>query len=101
MGGLGDGCPGDAGGHVVADELVEECADKPTGDRADDVDGNELVEVGRSADQATEQLGTDLARRVERGAGDRADEDDDPVDDEPDDDPGEATGCPVWGRQAP
>ena len=35
-------------------------------------------------------LRADLASRVQGSAGDRADEDDDPVDDEADDDPGES-----------
>src|SRR5712675_1081121 len=74
----------------MADKLVEERPNEATDDRADDVDRDQLIEVPLGADQAAEQLRADLAGRVERSAGDRADEDDDPVDDEADDDPGKA-----------
>src|SRR6185369_1534089 len=90
---LRGGDPGNGGGRVMTDELVQEGADETAADRAGDVDP-ELIEVGRRADDAAEDLRTDLAGRVQRGAGDRADEDDDPVDDEPDDDTGEAGGRP-------
>ena len=84
----------------VADELVEERADQATDDRADDVDGEQLVDGVVVAPIAwPSRLGADLAGRVQRRTGDRADQDDDPVDDEPDDDPGEpGRGPPVDGR---
>ena len=72
----------------MPDELVEEGAAEATDDRAGDVDP-ELLEWRLRADQGPEEIRADLAGRIEGGAGDRADEDDDPVDDEADDDPGE------------
>ena len=76
----------------VPDELIRKGPDEAARDRAGDVDGEQLVKVGLGADGETQELGADLASRVEGGAGDRADQDDDPVDDETDDDPGEAGG---------
>ena len=70
------------------DELVQEGADQTAHDRAGDVHP-QLAEVGRVADERLEDLRADLARRIEGGTGDRADQDDHAVDDEPDGDAGE------------
>jgi hypothetical protein len=49
----------------MADELVQERPDEAADDRADDVHGDELIEVRLGADQAAEQLRADLAGRVQ------------------------------------
>ena len=86
---------------VVADELVQERTDEAARDGPDDVDP-ELTQASRElaeADGALDEHGADLPGGIERGAGDGANQDDDPVDDEPDDDPGEACrGTTVDGR---
>src|SRR6266540_6168450 len=73
---------------LATDQLVQAGADQAARDRAHDVDpqlGDAITRLAE-ADHGLEQHRTDLASRVERGAGDRADQDDDPVDDEADDD---------------
>src|ERR671936_2501230 len=86
---------------MVADVLVQEGAHQASHDRPDEVHrklAEMLGELGVT-DHALDEQRTDLARRVQRGAGDRTDQDDDPVHDEADDDPREARGCaPVDGR---
>ena len=87
----GSGTAGPARSRAATDELVGEGADQPTDDGAGDVhDGQRVPGRGRATDEPLHDVRADLARRVQGGTGDRADEDDDPVDDEPDGDAGEA-----------
>src|SRR5436309_3463249 len=79
---------------MVADELVQEGSRQSADERAHEVDPQlaEVLRELRVADEALDEQRADLARRVQRGASDRTDQDDDSVDDEADDDPGEARG---------
>src|SRR5207237_44030 len=74
-------------GAMVADVLVQECSHEPSDDRADQVN-EELTQVVcefRIANDAFHQQRTNLARRIERCARDRANQNDDSVNDEADD----------------
>jgi hypothetical protein len=85
-------------GVLLADGLIDERAGEAAADRSEHVDP-ELAPLGGAADEGLDEVRSELAGRVEGGAGDRADEDDDPVDDEADDDAGETGGrAAVDGR---
>ena len=79
---------------VVADEFVQERSTQSAQDRTHQIDGELTEMLGKLgvANQALHQQRTNLARWIERRAGDRTDQDDDPVDDETDDDASEARG---------
>src|ERR1700756_5336337 len=77
---------------MVADELVQESSAQAAEDRTYQIDG-ELAQVLAEfhvADEPFDQQRADLPRRIERCAGDRTDQDDDPVDDESNDDSSKA-----------
>src|SRR5437868_10859682 len=87
---LGDRGSRNGGRAMVTNEFIEEGASKSTDDRASDVDP-QLVEVSRRSDSRAEELRADLPGRIQGGAGDGADKNDDPVDDESNDQPREAS----------
>ena len=79
---------------MVADEFVQERSAQSTDDRTDQIDGelaDMLSEFG-IANEALDDERADLARGIQRCAGDRTHQDDDPVDDETNDDSSEARG---------
>src|SRR3954453_14495396 len=75
----------------LGDLVVDERRDRCSGKTRKDVDGNQLVPVRGAASDRRDELGPERTRRVERRAGERADDHDDRDDRAADDDAGEVT----------